>query len=72
MPEIKYDTSHHAGATAEERIKSRLRSSGGEGKSTETHPVRTVHHIHHGGQQHSGPLYGSGGDIIKPVGKGQR
>jgi hypothetical protein len=69
MPEVKYDTSHHAGPDAAARIKSRLRSSGGEGKSVETHPTRTHHHIHHGGQQHKGPLYDSGGQI---VGKGQR
>jgi hypothetical protein len=28
MVEIRYNTSHHAGATAEERIASRLRNSG--------------------------------------------
>jgi len=59
MPEVKYDVSHHAGATAEERIHSRLKSSGGDGQSTETHPTRTHTHIHHGGQQHQhGPTHG--------------
>jgi hypothetical protein len=30
MAEIKYDTSHHAGATPEARIANRLRNSGGD------------------------------------------
>jgi hypothetical protein len=51
--EVKYNTSHHAGATAAERIASRLRNSGernadvvvqkGEG------PTRTYHNIFHSG-----------------------
>jgi hypothetical protein len=31
MVEVKYNQSHHAGATPEARIASRLRNSGGEG-----------------------------------------
>jgi hypothetical protein len=30
MTEVKYNTSHHAGATPEQRIANRLRNSGGE------------------------------------------
>jgi hypothetical protein len=30
MPHVKYDTTHHAGATPEARIAGRLRNSGGE------------------------------------------
>jgi hypothetical protein len=49
MPEVRYDKSHHAGATAEARIQSRLKSSGGDGHTkTETHPTRTVTTVHHG------------------------
>jgi hypothetical protein len=55
MAHIVYDKSHHAGATAEERIHNRLRSSGGHSESTETHPVRTHTHIHHAGQQATSP-----------------
>jgi hypothetical protein len=64
MPEIVYKP-HHSGNTPEARIKSRLKSSGGHGHTAETHPVRTIHHIHHGGQQHSSPLYDTGGNIIR-------
>jgi hypothetical protein len=46
MAEVRYDKSHHAGATAEERIHNGLKSSGGHGHSTETHPTRTHTHIH--------------------------
>ena len=68
MAHIVYDKSHHAGATAEERIHNRLRSSGGHSESTETHPVRTHTHIHHG-QKMSGPLYGPNGQPVKDGGE---
>ena len=64
MPEVRYDKSHHCGATAEERIRNRLKSSGGHGHSTETHPTRTHTHIHHG-QPTPAQLYGTGGEIIR-------
>ena len=65
MVEVKYDQKHHAGGTAEARIKSRLRSSSGSGQNVETHPTRTVHTIHRGGQQHKEPLYGARGEVVK-------
>jgi hypothetical protein len=51
MVEVKYNQSHHAGATPEARIASRLRNSGGEGADhVATHgtgPTRTITNIHH-------------------------
>jgi hypothetical protein len=67
MPEVRYDKSHHCGATAEERIKNRLKPSGGK-PGTETWPSRTHTVIHGGGQQHSEPLYDRG-EIINRKGK---
>jgi hypothetical protein len=64
MPHVVYDKGHHAGPDAEARIKSRLKSSGGHGQSTETHPTRTHTHIHHG-QPTPAQLYGTGGEIIR-------
>jgi hypothetical protein len=57
MVEVRYNTKHPAGATAEQRIQNRLRSSGqaGFGRAEDhavTQPTRTHHHIHHGGSQH--------------------
>jgi hypothetical protein len=53
MAEIKYDTSHHAGATPEARIRNRLRNSGGEEADVTTKTGdsarRTFHNIHHTG-----------------------
>jgi len=51
MPEVKYDKSHHAGATPEARIANRLRNSGGENadhviKKGEG-PTRTFTNIHY-------------------------
>ena len=49
--EVRYNTSHHAGADAEARIKSRLRNSGGgAGADITTHeggdaPARAYHNI---------------------------
>jgi hypothetical protein len=57
MAEIKYDTSHHAGATPEARIRNRLRNSGGEEADVTTKTGdtarRTFHNIHHTGNVHS-------------------
>jgi hypothetical protein len=55
MPEVHYNKSHHAGATAEQRIANRLRNSGGgsaPSETKETHPQRLHHNIHHGASQH--------------------
>jgi len=50
MGEIKYDKSHHAGATPEARIANRLRNSGGEEADHHavhgTGPTRTHTNIH--------------------------
>jgi hypothetical protein len=64
MGEVKYDTSHHAGATPEARIANRLKPSAGEGcgdvqVTKGTGPNRTVTTIHHSaGQQHVKPSAG--------------
>jgi hypothetical protein len=71
MPEIKYDKSHHAGATAEARIHSRLRSSNGSGDvQTETQPTRTVTTVHFAGQQATSPnnQMPQGKDILNQFG----
>ena len=68
--EVRYDKSHHAGATAEERIRNRLRPSNAHGKTTETHPTRTHQTTHYGqngamgGPLGGGPLY-SGDQLIE-------
>src|SRR6516225_2910508 len=53
MSHVKYDTSHHAGATPEARIASRLRNSGGEEADhivqKGSGPTRTFTNIHHPG-----------------------
>jgi hypothetical protein len=54
MTEIKYDRNHHAGATAEDRLASRLKNSGDE-KHADVHavhgtgPTRTHSNIFHSG-----------------------
>jgi hypothetical protein len=63
MAEVKYDTSHHAGATPEARIAARLRNSGGEHADHVIQkgdgPTRTYTNIHHSaGQQHVKPSAG--------------
>jgi hypothetical protein len=68
MAEIKYDTTHHAGATPEARIRNRLRNSGGEEADVTTKTGdsarRTFHNIHHTGNVHSrGPDNPGEGDI---------
>jgi hypothetical protein len=65
--EVKYNTSHHAGATPEARIASRLRNSG-ETKEADhivqkgSGPTRTFTNIHHPGsaRQHGKPNAGEG------------
>jgi hypothetical protein len=54
--DIKYDTSHHAGANAEARIKSRLKPSspGGGQEQAQTNPTRCVTTITYGGTQQKG------------------
>ena len=51
--EVKYDRNHHAGATPEARIASRLRNSGGEEADHHgvhgTGPTRTHTNIHNPG-----------------------
>jgi hypothetical protein len=53
MTEVKYNKSHHAGATPEARIANRLRNSGGEEADhivkTGDSARRTFHNIHHKG-----------------------
>jgi len=53
MAEIKYNTSHHAGATPQARIDNRLRNSGGEEADVTTKTgnslQRVFHNIHHTG-----------------------
>jgi hypothetical protein len=50
MPEVKYNQSHHAGATPEARIAARLRNSGGDGADHVVQkgsgPTRTITNIH--------------------------
>jgi hypothetical protein len=60
MAEIKYDTSHHAGATAEARIANRLKPSAGDDcgdvqVTKGSGPNRTVTSIHHSGHQQRVP-----------------
>ena len=56
MPEVKYNTSHHAGPTPEARIANRLRNSG-EGIGADhviqkgSGPTRTITNIHHSAGQ---------------------
>ena len=69
MAEIKYDTTHHSGATPEARIRNRLRNSGGEEADVTTKTGdsarRTFHNIHHTGNVHSrGPDNPGVGDIF--------
>jgi hypothetical protein len=80
MPTVKYNTSHHSGATPEARISNRLRNSGGEEADHIVHkgsgPTRTVTNIHHGAnvRQH-GPdvggvdLYGRNRGPANPRGE---
>jgi hypothetical protein len=52
--EVKYDTSHHAGATPEARIANRLRNSGQTDEADHvvqkgSGPTRTFTNVHHKG-----------------------
>jgi hypothetical protein len=64
--EVKYNTSHHAGATPEARITSRLRNSGGPEADhivqKGSGPTRTFTNIHHPGsaRQHGADNPGEG------------
>jgi hypothetical protein len=62
MVETRYNQHHHAGKNAEERIKARLKPSGGK-PGVETWPSRTHTVVHHG-QPSKGPLYDRG-EIVK-------
>jgi hypothetical protein len=72
--EVKYNTSHHAGATPEARIANRLRNSGGEEADHVVQkgsgPTRTFTNIHNPGsaRQHGGPNKGEGDINNKPRG----
>jgi hypothetical protein len=64
--EVKYDRSHHAGATPEARIHNRQRNSGGEEADqivkTGSGERRTFHNIHNSGsaRQHGKDNPGEG------------
>ena len=64
--EVKYDRNHHAGATPEARVASRLRNSGGEEADhivqKGSGPTRTFTNIHNPGsaRQHGKPNAGEG------------
>jgi hypothetical protein len=64
MAEERYDKSHHAGGTPEQRIANRLRNSGGDYTGDHTTktgdgPNRVFHNIHsNAGQQRSHPSAG--------------
>jgi len=53
MVEVKWNTDHHLGANAEQRIKNRLKPSSPTGgqEQKETNPVRTVTTVLYGGSQ---------------------
>jgi hypothetical protein len=79
MTEVKYDTSHHAGATPEARIASRLRNSG-NAKEADHHavhgtgPTRTHTNIHSKGNvlQRGPDNKGEGSIINTPRGPANR
>jgi hypothetical protein len=57
MGEVKYNPSHHSGATPEARIAARLRNSGAGANPDHTvqqgnSPTRAYVNIHHSGHQH--------------------
>jgi hypothetical protein len=66
--EVKYNTSHHAGADADARIRNRLRPSNdtanAESVTTVGHsPTRTVTSIHHSRVHRHGEVNPGEGDI---------
>jgi hypothetical protein len=79
MVEVRYNTSHHAGATAEERINNRLRNSGDapnadaviqKGES----PLRTYTNVYFSGAQasHGADNPGEGSITGEPRGPADR
>jgi hypothetical protein len=72
--EVKYDKSHHAGATPEQRIRARGRNSGGEeGYTVHTGgdaPNRVFHNVHEKGNvmQRGSDNKGEGSITGKPRG----
>jgi hypothetical protein len=68
MGEVKYDRSHHAGATPEARIASRLRNSGDVENADHvvqkgSGPTRVFTNIDHSRQHRHGPPNEGEGDI---------
>ena len=66
--EVKYNTSHHAGATPEARVASRLRNSGDTANADHvvvkgSGPTRTATNIHHSRVQQYGEGHPGEGDI---------
>jgi hypothetical protein len=75
MPEVKYNTSHHAGGTPEARVASRLRNSGGEEADHIIHkggdaPNHVFTNVHNPGsaRRHGEPNKGEGSIDNKPRG----
>jgi hypothetical protein len=74
MTEVRYNKSHHCGATPEARITNRLRNSGGEEADhiiqKGSGPTRTFTNIHHPGsaRQHGADNRGEGSITGKPRG----
>jgi len=69
MVHVKYDTSHHAGATAEARIRNRTRPSNdtlnADSVTTVGHsPTRTVTSVHHSRNKSFGKDNFGEGDIF--------
>jgi hypothetical protein len=66
--EVKYNTSHHAGATPETRVASRLRNSGDTAHADHSvvkgsGPTRTATNIHNSRNQQYGEGHPGEGDI---------
>jgi hypothetical protein len=73
--EVKYNTSHHAGASPEARIANRLKNSGDTKNADHSvvhgsGPTRTWSNVHNPGsaRQHGGPNRGEGDIDGKPRG----
>jgi hypothetical protein len=68
MGEVKYNTSHHAGATPEARIANRLRDSGDTKHADATvqkgsSPERAISHVHNSRNQQYGEGHPGEGSI---------
>ena len=68
MTEVKYNTSHHAGATPEARIANRLRNSGDTENADHvvqkgSGPTRTFTNIDNSRQHRYGPPHEGEGDV---------